>query len=476
MVKRQIDELESPEVETLPVNKLGVPRAFYEISDRTNSLVNRLMKSQGRGVSVSTERGRFVNITPVDFFSLPPDASDADLLEFTRSMLGVDDLDEKAIEKLSGCLNPAKDFFKNYLHVSFPKEIDKLEEIRGREGLLRLLRKTKALSAHDKGFSPMYCALVKAMYAEWLYQDAEFQNLVSEGGYFYEKVFQGSPEGYGRFHKLRPLDKKWDVVSITGDDYHLLANVSSRNKDHDRCLCKFLRKPEDDILSAITDGIGLRFEVGSREDGVRLLKMMMSELHETHGVEDAFEIEHTHYFCEDCPKERCGRGLEEIAEYLGIQYTFKDNENPHANEKFESLSFKTKAPVPQGGGDGAMVVKRPLEVQVVLKGNENEVKFSSHEIYEAVQKLSVVTRLFGSFSEEYLDLICLEASQRLSLEESRNKSKLTPEKIKKYIIENQISSTHLKRSGKKYYTADDQFERWESASMIPSAISRKPKD
>lgn len=476
MVKKKLDKLRSSEVETLPVNKLGVPRAFYETSEKTNNLIGKLMQSQGRGVSVSTESGKSVNITPVDFFSLPPDSSDDELLEFTRSMLGVDELDEKAIEKLSGCLKSAKDFFKNYLHISFPREIENLEEIRGGDGLLKLLRKTKALSPHDSGFSPMHCALVKAMYAEWLYQDAEFQNLVSEGGYFYDKIFQGSPEGYGRFHKLKPLDKKWDVVSIAGDDYHLLANVSSRNKDHDRCLCKFLRKPEDDILSANTDGIGLRFEVGSREDGVALLQLKIGELSETHGVEDTFEIEHTHFFGEHCSEERCGTGLREIAECLGISYTFKDNDNPHVNEKFESLSFKTRVPVPQGGVAGAMVVNRPLEVQIVLKENENEIKFSSHEIYEAVQKLSVVTRMFGSFSEEYLDLICQEASQRLSLENSGVKSKLTPEKIKNYIIENQISSTHLKRSGKKYYTADDQLERWESASMIPSAISRKPRN
>jgi len=142
---------------SVPISELEIPKVFYSISDKTREFIKRLMDNRARGLSIEGDSNLRVNITPNDFFSLPEDASDDNLLRFCKNMLDVEEIDEKVIEKLSRCLVPAKDFLQNYLHISsFPKELRDLQEIKSREELLKILRKTRALKSHSKGFSPLY--------------------------------------------------------------------------------------------------------------------------------------------------------------------------------------------------------------------------------------------------------------------------------------------------------------------------------
>jgi len=140
---------------------------------------------------------------------------------------------------------------------------------------------------------------------------------------------------------------------------------------------------------------------------------------------------------------------------------------------------KIKLHLPQNGIEGGMLRERPVEIQIVEKGNKNELKYSRHEVYEAVQKLSVFTRLFGAFSEKYLDVICQEASDNIERSGfSKGQSvdgALSAENIKDYILREHISKVCISGSKKPRYVADEQFCRLEIADLVPKQIRRRTK-
>ena len=145
---------------------------------------------------------------------------------------------------------------------------------------------------------------------------------------------------------------------------------------------------------------------------------------------------------------------------LGVSFAFEKNHS--SNKNFKAAKIRGEFEVPKEGKEGKLIMTRNFEAQVVLVDNKNETGLAQSKIYKRVQKLSLFSRLFGSFSERYLDLVCEEASEATSI---------SKEKIKKYIMDNFLIKLRL-TSGRIKYVSKEQFERWEKAKIVPVEILR----
>ncbi len=92
-----------------------------------------------------------------------------------------------------------------------------------------------------------------------------------------------------------------------------------------------------------------------------------------------------------------------------------------------------------------------------MSNNQNETGLVQNKIYKRIQKLSLFSRLFGSFSEKYLDKICQEASEATGI---------SVEKIKKHIVDDYLLKIKSASKNNKY-VSKEQFERWKEARILP---------
>ncbi len=441
-------------IRPLPWNKIcPLPDFPQDISHSTREQFGAALKGR---ISTKSDTG----LTAMDFFSIPRDLSDADLLNLAREYLEVEDLKEALIQ-IKLCLKEAQDFLKNYLHINIPKDVtatvkEFLLNTKSTKDILAFLRRSSSLRSENSsvGFGPVYCALNSIAMASWENRKSELRNLQKECEEFYSSIFEVDKNGESNFVRIRSVGGSWDeAIIITGAKEHLKSRIGYRGKSPERCLCKMIKKPERDSHEVIKDGFGLRFEVENEKDGTELMFFLTRWLQDNQKVSPQLQIKESNFF-PPAQREKI------ISDIHDIPCSFIESFNASSHKDFSSLRIKTDIDI----GSGEKEAPRSLEIQIAVVGGNNERKFSRHEIYEGIQKLSVVSRLFGSFSEKYLDKI---------LEEMAILTGISAEKIRQYLVrEGFIQRIEGKRKSKAVrYISQEHAERWSELNALPPKVT-----
>ena len=401
-----------------------------------------------------------VNITPINFFSTAKDLSNEEVLEAIEWYLEVDNIEEN-IEKLNHALEYSKRYQEEYLLMKFPREIQNLQ-IKNINDVLKIFRKTSTLKSRERlGLAPAYCSLVKKMVGNFMFDQYDLQYLIEETKYLYNNIFS-EWNGQRSLHIIRRgTDGGYDqIIGVALDGSTIMNNVVQsaqgesyyRGKNRWSFVTKFLVKPEATVQEAIKDGLGLKVEANTKQDISLFLQLFLRELFLKFRFQKV-NIENTHLLSEKNLSDLKFVATELIKELISQNQLdsgtingedvikFTNNNNPHSDANFKAIKIcEGEVLVPKSGGKDTINVSRGFEVQFVLSANSNEDGFSSHHIYEAKKKLAVVTRDLGSFTEEYLDTICLEA---------RHNSGMAMESIKEHFLNTILAKITPKGGGKK---------------------------
>ena len=438
----------------------GLEKKYY--TNEENKLVTEKILAEG-GISLEGE-----NITPIDLFTIPEGLDEVEKLTLIAKNLKIKEVDlEKRLPDISYYWREAKKFYQEFLvpskksQTAFPREIKNLEEFTNLHELTKTLSKATLLKKGDRlGFGPFYCALFSLMMAEREYSMEEFEGLLNESKYLAERLFQEDQQGVTHFHVLQQEDAEWSRVGImVAQNAWMEARFSFRGKTKESMIMKLAKKPESSVEERIKDGIGLKFEVASEKEARQLFPFIAQFLKDNLNTRKVF-FENVNLFEDNKNEDFLNELTKQKVTYINPE------ENGSSHKNFRTAKIEGEIEVPKNGKDGNMMIKRSFEVQVVLTDNQNESGLAQNKIYKRIQKLSLFSRLLGSFNEEYLDLICQEASEA---------SGLSRIKIKNYIVDNYLLKL-VSKSKKIKYVSKDQFYRWQKAKIISSKMKVKDKD
>ncbi len=438
----------------------GLEKKYY--TNDENKLTTEKILTEG-GLSLEGE-----NITPLDLFTIPENLTEDEKLTLVAKNLKIEKTDlKKHLPDISYYWQEAKKFYQDFLMAGkkdkavFPREIKNLERFTNLHELAKALGKATLLKKGDRlGLGPFYCALFSLVIAEREYNMEEFEGLLNESRYLAKRLFQEDKQGIRHFHVLQQEDEDWSRVGImTAKNAWMEARFSFRGKTKNSMIMKLAKKPESSVEERIKDGIGLKFEVATTEETKQFFLFIARFLKDNFVTEKVF-FENIHLLEEDKNEDFFNKLKEQKVTYIPSE------ENGSSNENFRVAKIEGEIKIPKNGEVGKMMMRRNFEVQVVLTNNQNESGLVQNKIYKRVQKLSLFSRLMGSFNEEYLDLICREASEFSGL------SKI---KIKNYIVDNFLLKLESKSKNIKY-VSKDQFQRWKKAKIIPSGIRIREED
>lgn len=431
----------------------GLSKELY--TSNNADLVKKTLDSKEGGISING-----ANVTPVDLFYIPEGLSSEEKLEIIANGLCLkkEDLIKK-LPEISKCWQESKRFLLEYLMPegnylkNLPKEIQAINEFKNLDDLEKVFSKTtKIKKGAGLGLSPYYCALATLTIATNEYQTEEFEGLKNESAYLVNQFFQECKSGTKHFHSRRSdeAEKEWSHAGILlNDDSWTNARLSFRGKTKNSVIMKLASKPEISAKEMIKDGIGIRFEVKDREEAKKLF-IFLSEFLPNNFDTKQLIFENTNLIDE--------KDSEFFDKLKSNNITFLQEGNPSTHKDFSSAKLRGAIKVPQNGKKDNMTLYRNFEIQIVPTDSKNETGLVQNPIYKRIQKLSLFTRLFGTFNEEFLNAMCQEASDETSI---------SKEKIKRYIIQRSLVRVSSSTSKIIKYISFDQFSRWEKAGLIP---------
>lgn len=384
----------------------------------------------------------------------------SEIFSLLKKELSLEAFEEKNVKEtlsfLTNSLNFAKSYFTEYLGLGLPSDLKKIKEFNTLNDIISFLKRTHGLKEREGiASSPYYCALVQIMRAEVEYKRGDFEGLEKNAEWIENEIFNKQEE-FIHFVKTGNVDEAWDeIVIISGnmEEAPSKARFSVRGKTHERAITKMLGKVNFNSREAINDGIGLRLEVPDNVNEQELISFL------AHYFSKKFSA--THLECKDNNFLNT-ENLQNIKRFEALldkqDVVLKPQDNEASNEKYKAIDLKGYMRV------SAEEKKQPFEVQIVRLGNNNEDGMARHEIYEPLQKMIVVTRLLGSFSEKYLDLLVARAA---------HETRFSPEKIKQYYLERELVEVHSTGRNRKIksFAAQNTINRIKSGGLIPNRIS-----
>jgi hypothetical protein len=441
----------------------GLKKEYYTNQEIEKTSKDVLMES---GRSINEE-----NITPIDLFSIPEGLSQEEKIQIISKNLRMEGEDlAKNLPKISRYWRESRDFLKNFLlfgsgenHQLPSKEIEELNNFKNVEELIKTLDKATVIKKKDKlVYSPLYCALANLMIAHSEFEGRKLQGLKNESQYMVNKFFEKGPDGVAPFNLTgKEEDEDWSRVGILlSEDSYEGARFSFRGKTKNSTIMKLAKDPASSTESMIRDGIGLRFEVSNTDKIKKIFDFICRFTIDRFKAYDLV-LENVNLLNETEQEEFSSQ----LKQY---EVRYEKQENPSSSPDYKCVKIRGKIRIPENGKEGNLILPRDFEVQMVPTDNKNETGLNQNKIYKRVQKLSLFTRLFGSFSEEYLNRICQEASEASGISTSR---------IKDHIIRHYLAKlVPSPESTKIKYVSYDQFQRWEKAGIIPSGININKKD
>lgn len=435
----------------IPLNEIKPDPVMSEAGNFDIKRVKDVIGSHGtqiEGVSVSEG----------DVFFIPKDIEDSQLLDLVAKKFKVERAEE-AIREINKCFQDARDYLTEYLNLNLPDTLNNIEEFKKGSDLAAFLKNTRA----SKKLSPYFCALSFLVLAEREFNSAEMDGFVRESDYLFKKIIEADSSGIQHFIKKLSPDAEYEEYSVlTEYDWINKVNITFRGKSRDSIITKFARHPEINADEVVRDGIGLKFEVESEEDAFKFVGFLGKYFEDKLGS-DVEYLQNVEFLDKEKTKK-----LEDSFDQQGLNIPILSKKNTTSNKNFRTIKLIGKIKLPKNGKENNVRVNRFYEVQIVVANNKNERGMTNHSVYKAVQKLSVFTRLFGSFTEHYLCLISKEANRETGLNE---------DDIKEYIKANFLSviipSNKAKKSIKRYGSTD-QLCRLEDAGLLPAGYKFEP--
>lgn len=400
------------------------------------------------------------NITPIDFFASCANLSDREIVESIEGYLLIEKL-ENRIGEIGRSFEISKNYIEEYLHLALPKEIQNIEKLKNSGDVLKIFKKTSALKdGKNSGLSPAYCAVVSVLVAAFEFDKKEMRGLVKESAALYERMFGGDDSEIKNFSKMMNVKGGYDKIAVFDELNNRVFITGSyfRGKNADSFITKFINKPEATSEEISKDGVGFKFEVKSIDDAEGLASFLARYFKEKFDA-DNFIFENTGLIGSS--------GIKEIEKNVRANlndFLIKNDFNPHTDPNFECFKINGSLSVRKAGDAQGMKISRRFEIQIVLSDNMNESGFSDHFIYEGSKKLFAATRLLGSFTEKYLDLICDESSKG---------SGMSAKKIKDHFKREMIVEIKAKGYDKKRYANKHCAKRFLNSGIFSGDMEIK---
>ncbi|MFA6160440.1 MAG: hypothetical protein WC678_05155 [Parcubacteria group bacterium] len=457
LYKKELDIKKMKGFEITP----GFSKDLYANKKDNDNVIKKVLESEG-GLSINGE-----NITPMDPFYIPEGLNSEEKLDIIAKDLCIERKDlAKKLPGISKSWQESKRFLTEHLLPEeynlriLPREIQNVTGFKSLKELEEVFSKTTRIKkTNGLGLSPYYCALAKLTIATNEYYTEEFEGLKNESAYLVSQFFQECKNGTNHFHFARKAEEEWSHVGILlSDSSWMNAKLSFRGKTKESVIMKLASKPEISAKEMIKDGIGLRFEVDNVNEAKKLF-IFLSEF-----LPNNFDTKKLIFENTNLIDETDSDFFDELKEK---NVAFLQEENPSTHKDFSSAKLRGAIKVPQNGKRDNMMLYRNFEIQVVPTDSKNETGLVQSTIYKRIQKLSLFTRLFGSFDEKFLDAMCQEAS---------NITKIAKEKIKTYIKERSLARVSSSISKNIKYITFDHFSRWEKAGLIPKEFTINKND
>jgi len=375
--------------------------------------------------------------TIIDLKRIPAESTDDQILGWAAVALHlpVESLKEGSpvtYQLLNEGLADAKEYFvalhaERYLPESFPI-------VRNAEELVALVRKSAQVNSKT-GLPPSedgvkHCAMICAAIAGIEARQKKVANLIGEVEYVGQQLGRPSKDGTQFLHFL--LGKKGKAATEQVDEKQarrafslfpradskstraIRGTVEWRAKQKLSIMTKFLERQDASGETAFKDGIAMRFTVAPT-DMAQVGKNLALWL-TTNFSAQGLKFENANAFS--------AAGWEELKEKIAhesLKVTFADSHKGSGISQGTYTAFKLvgRIFVPVAGNRTGELEPRAFEVQIIPEGVHNERKGLSHDIYEVVKKVSVMTRLFGACPEDIFQKYVEEAA-RLSRLEVKN--------------------------------------------------------
>lgn len=450
MTREKVNE---DDIQPLHHSKLDLsPSFFSEMSQKTRRKLSEVLFKDGLSINK-------VNMTSVDLFSLPRGISDEDLMKIIQAKLEVNNLeDQEILALIQTCFQEAKDHIQNYLHIQLPSTVANFQ-INSPRDIIRFLQNTRAFNPRDGiGLGPSYCALASCFLAAWESHKKAFQMLINQSNYLNDQLFTVSDET-GVQHFQNSHDGQDGSINIcmnpNGQSKWIRAGLSYRGKSFDSIMSKLIREPEFSAEKIITDGIAFTITVSNKEEAQAVILFLVDYLQDNYDTSD-LKFKNNNLFNPSTQKNIC----EQLEEKDIILNT---SPNPISDQNFKASKVSGRIQVPKNGSADDLVVSSPFEIQVILENNQNQNGMAKHPAYTGRKKLSETTRLYGPFSEAYLNLICQEAADKTGMSADKIKQRYINEDL--YLIQ--------KRGRSASYASREHINRWIQAGSLPDDVRIK---
>lgn len=375
--------------------------------------------------------------TIIDLKRIPAESTDDQILGWAAVALHlpVESLKEGSpatYRLLNEGLADAKEYFialhaERYLPESFPA-------VRNAQELVALVRKSAQVNSKT-GLPPSedgvkHCALICAAIAGIEARQKKVANLIGEVEYVGQQMGRPSKDGTQLLQFI--IGKKGSAVAGQEDEKQarktfslfpradskstnvIRGTVEWRAKQKLSIMTKFLERQDASAETAFKDGIALRLTVAP-SDMVQVGKNLALWL-TTNFSAQGLKFENANAFSDKEWKE-----LEEKMAHESLKLAFADSHKGSGISQGTYTAFKLvgRIFVPTAGNRTGELEPRAFEVQIIPEGVHNERKGLSHDIYDVVKKVSVMTRLFGGCPEDIFQKYVEEAA-RLSRLEVKN--------------------------------------------------------
>lgn len=482
------EELEN--IPVIPVSLLGQnPGIDRKIERITSNLIEGVPVSVG-----DLEKPA----TAVDLQEPGSILTDEELLKWAENTIGIDlnkecknaseskEL-EKIYKKINDAYQKAKVFLVNVLKYNkdeiFRTEPTKLDS---KENLLNILRKIKSVKGDNGGLgqSIRYCRLIKATMAtfETTKHDAEFLEKLTS--HFENSLIaneEEAPLGLVGNHK-----DGIEFMVQDADDFLINGVLTSRPKEFNGIVLRYVIRPESNAATALEDGIGVRIFI-DKEQALRLIPILLRWFTEKMNM-DVVNIENRNYFTKEQEAD-----LKRRLSGSGDSCNFKEYSSNGVSSADNFTALILKGQLSFSEEDASVVIRdskkntktyesisihaRKFEIQLVDPENENEKGENHHSVYDLKKFITARTRLDGwcpkTAFDEFINKASLESG--MTSNEIRGfilgKRAENPSTQKRIAREAPIVELEIER--KTIYLAFSVYERWKELGLISAEFFAK---
>lgn len=416
-------------------------RIYKGIPPGHDRLATELLSGHPMTVEIG---GKKHTASALDIISIPP-APDSVLLEQCASMLqlspkereaflakNVKTLESEALElrmrifaKINQAAAESVEYNLQELFFDFRELYDPKKPIKEHADIVAFMRKTSLYreDSRKRVLSANYCQLLCDVVARYEILKKEFETLIEESNYvhdvFYARgAFQNEPrtidpvrrEGALKDNTLEPaVVYLTPEIALYNDDIRRPGIVDvltkGRGKRIQSAHSKAVRDPLVRASEAGKDSIGDVYEC-SQEQGLPLMLQILSRMYGAPLNAKNVIIENDGFFSKES-SSKASYALRDVFGPIDIP-RIQDNDLNVNSGGFTALKIRAEIEtvVPSTGEKKV----RDIEIQIVPKGNKNNVGLRNWHVYQMVRKIAEVTRKRGAVPMRQFEMYLEDAS------------------------------------------------------------------